>query len=204
MTNININITELFSSNLNLEGYFVLYCLKHKSKALLSKYINKCRKIDTEIFLELQKQGFIEIKASLEPIILRYESLTLTDKGSQRVEAVSEIPTKDSLQSDSNSNATTGFAAFAQCYPNVVKNGTDKRRLHDNLPRSKRLYNELLLETTHDILCKTAKAYHKEHVDRNSEIFMKAMPTWLQQKMYLTYLDKIDETDEEITNLDAI
>jgi len=201
MNNININITELISLKLNLEGYLVLYCLYHKEKTLLRKYTTSCRKIDTEVFQELQKEEFITIANNSGN--LYYESLSLTDKGSQSVEAVS----KDSkpLESDSNLKVShDGFTSFRSIYPNTVRRGEEKRQLHTDLERSEKLYNKLLLETTHDILCKAAKAYHEEHIKRNSEIFMKALPTWLNQKVYLAYIDNLEETNEEITNLDAI
>lgn len=205
MIKLNINMTELISSKLDLESYFILYCLYHKNENLLRKYTLNCRKIDTEIFNQLEKNELINIGKNDGK--LYYGLLSLTDKGSHWVESVCKDPSKTtkSLKSDGNLNATNeGWKSFRQCYPNVVRFGATERRLHVDLDRCEKLYNKLLLETTHDILCKTAKAYHNEHIQRNGEIYMKALSTWLNQKIYLTYIDKINETNEEITNLDAI
>ena len=84
------------------------------------------------------------------------------------------------------------------------------RRLHGNLKRAKELYNKLLLETTHDILCKAAKLYHQEKIRANSEMYMQDLSVWLNQKNYLLYVDDITNNDSndynmgKITNVDAI
>lgn len=199
MNSINIDIDELLDNNLTLEDYIILYCLYHKNKFLLEKYTKKCKKIDTEVFHELQLKGLIKIAKNNGT--LYYELLSLTDKGSHTVNLVN----KDfkSLKSDGNLNAENGFASFRSIYPKTVKRGSHTRRLHLDLPRCEKLYNKLLLETSHNTLCEAAKNYYEEHIKRNSEYFMQSLPTWLQQKTYLTYIDKIDETDT-VTNLEAI
>ena len=67
------------------------------------------------------------------------------------------------------------------------------RPLQGNLSKCKKLYEKLLLETTHEILCKAADLYTDEKMKSGDQMFMQALEAWLFQKNYQIYLEDIDK-----------
>ncbi len=185
MSNFTINIDTLFESKLGFEAYFILYCVHNKNKQLITEYTTKCKKIETSIFKQLQTDGYLDIKNQSDHNIY-FELLSLANKG----EALFSVLVN-------TFNLEKQFGEFRTCYPMVVKEGLKSRRLHTDLSRCKKLYEKLLMETTHDILCKCAKIYTAEKFKSNEQIYMQDLATWLHQKNYLLY---VEDVDKEITN----
>jgi len=206
MNNLKQAFDKIIDSKLGLEAFLILYCLSKNNKQLLQSYTNQCKKINTEIFKKLIDDDYLKvINGDLNKIY--WELLSLTEKGAEILQKM-ETPMEEtkSLMSDSN------FEEFRKFYPSVVKSGFRTRRLHSDLKRSKDFYDKLLMETTHDILCKAAKLYHNEMIRSNSEFYMQNLPTWLNQKNYKQYLEEINNLKNkeittqtnDFTNLEAI
>lgn len=171
----------IIESSLSLDKYFILYCLNTNNKELLTNYVTKCCTIETQIFDQLKTEGYISIKDSPDGLIY-YELLSVTEKGK-----IASMYTVTPFQQGD-------FEDFRKYYPSKVsKSG---RRLQGNLARCKKLYTELLMETSHDILCKCAKAYHNEKLRTNSEEYMQNLETWLHQRNYQQYLEDLDSKEE--------
>lgn len=198
MNNDIINIKTIIEEGFGFEEYFVLYCLYYKNKDLLLDYAKNCKKINTEIFNLLQEKGYISV-VNTEKIL--FSSLFLTEKGIDKIRSLLEKD-KQALVSESD------FEKFREFYPKKVKKGLSYRPLHSDLKRCKQLYDKLLLETTHEILCKCAKAYHDNAIRSNSEEFMQNLSTWLHQKNYTIHLEEITNnntnTTSNYTNFDTI
>ena len=186
MNNFNINIKTIIDLQLSFEEYFVLYCIHTNNKQLITSYTHNCKKIKTYVFIDLETNGYINIADRLDNNIY-FELLSLTDKG------------KSLLSSCSPSESEHSFEEFRKFYPSIVKQGVETRRLHGNLKKCKGAYEKLLLETTHEILCKCAQLYHKEKIRSNSVIYMQNLETWLNQANYKQYLQDIKQV-ELITN----
>lgn len=205
MTNFKQLVYKAIDLNLGFEALFVLYCLNCKDKQLLLDYTSKCKKINTDIFLELKDKGYISI-FNLPDNKVYYELLSLTETGVEIIQNYLNSNESNNLISEDN------FEDFRKYYPSIVKSGNKTRRLHLDLKRSKISYDKLLMETTHDLLCKCAKLYHNEMIKSNSEYYMQALPTWLSQGNYRAYLEeakKIQKNTQEITvkqstNIDRI
>ena len=208
MTEFKVDISKILASGLGFEAYFILYCLYTKDKQLIYDYTKKCKIINTKVFKELEEKKLIKIKAMPENNVY-FELLSLTDEG--------RCLLLDAGQSDTRCSALTSehnFEEFLTYYPSMVKNGLTTRRLHGNRKKCRSFYDKLLLETTHDILCKCAKAYHNEKIRSNSVVFMQNLETWLNQRNYLQYIEDAKqiqltknntiENTSETTNLDAI
>jgi hypothetical protein len=181
-------IETLISHNLSLEGFLVLYCLYHNKPDLLKDYTTECRKIDTEVFNDLERKNLIKIKENVTHIY--YEFLSLTDDGNRLCGLLSfnkSLSRRELHTSESN------FDIFRKSYPSVVRSNGEIRRLHGNPKRCKKLYDKLLMETTHDILCRCAELYHEEHKQANKLLFMQNLETWLNKKMYTTYLEELEK-----------
>ena len=86
------------------------------------------------------------------------------------------------------------FGEFRKCYPLSVKSGNQVRRLQGNLKRCRQLYEKVLMETTHEILCKCAELYTQEKYRTNSQMYIQNLETWLHQRNYEQYLEDIDKT----------
>lgn len=180
MNELKINIDTLIKLKIGFEEYFVLYCLYLKNKELIVSYASGCNKISTDVFLKLESLNLIKIDKYKNDDKIYYELLSLTQIGQAALRP--EFP-----------NIEKGnFDEFRTFYPKRVKSGFATRPLHGNLKRCKSLYDKLLMETSHDILCKCAKAYHNEKIKSGSESYMQNLETWLNQKNYLDYLDLIE------------
>ena len=59
------------------------------------------------------------------------------------------------------------------------------------------------METTHDILCKTAQLYTQEQF-KSGQIYMQSLETWLFQKNYTQFLQDLDKQIEKADFTDDI
>lgn len=180
MDNHLVVFSNIVKSKLSTDKYLILYCLNTNNKELLTNYVTECNSIDTVIFKQLEQEGYISIKNRPDGLIY-YELLSVKEKGKLAfVNTVSPLPAGN-------------FEDFRKFYPSKVsKSG---RRLQGNLARCRKLYTELLMETSHDILCKCAKAYHNEKLRSNSEEYMQNLETWLHQRNYQQYLEDLKDLD---------
>lgn len=190
MIKFDISIDELLKLKLGFEEYFILYCRSRGDKLLMLTYVNQCKPIDTKVFKALEAKGLISIMFNENDENVYFENISLTEDGKA-------IFTKRL----SSYEVSRLFKEFRTNYPSLVRDPrTNKvtRRLHGNPNRCIDLYRKALEEgTSHDDMCKCARVYAKEKRDSNSENFMKALETWLNQKDYLMY---VDEKDVEAIN----
>lgn len=190
-------IETLINYELSLEGFLILYCLYIKDKDLLNSYTETCDKIKTDILQKLEYQELIKISSYDTHIY--FELLSLTEKGSRLISLLLQDCNPSLAGQTPLPRSEGNFDDFRTYYPKVIKQGGDIRRLHGNLPRCRKLYDKLLMETTHEILCKSAKAYYDEHKHSGNEKYMQNLETWLNKKMYLSYKedlsDELEKTD---------
>lgn len=196
MTEFKVDMDILYANNIGFEAYFILYCLYTNEKQLLVSYVIKCKKINTDIFKELESKGFINIKADAHEII-SYELLSLTDKG-RNIVIYSHNDPSDQLPKKSESN----FEEFRTFYPMRVKEGFKTRTLQGNLKGCRKTYDKLLMETTHDLLCKCAKLYIDEKFRAGDQWYIQNLETWLNQRNYLQYIE--DAKQLELTTNNTI
>lgn len=180
--NFTIDINTLIKQKLGFEAYFILHCISTNDEDLMLSYIQNCKQINTDIFKQLQKDGLINIEENKEGKIY-FKLLSLTNNSLER--SFGPTPTID-LEKQ--------FGEFRAFYPSNVKQGLTTRRLHGNLSKCKKLYEKLLMETTHEILCKCADLYTQEKFKTGNQIYMQNLETWLNQKNYEQYLDDIKKT----------
>jgi hypothetical protein len=174
----NVNLDILLSKGLSFEGYFILWCLHTKDETLMLEYINKCRKIPTEIFNLLEVQQLITInKRQIQDNKITFNSLNITNLGKN----LFTIQDFDRL-----------FEELKQSYPSTVGNKLNKRRLHTDLKRCKALYKKIINDDLelHNNICKSAILYHQEKLKTNAEIYMQNLATWLHQENYNQYLEE--------------
>jgi hypothetical protein len=180
--NFEVNINTLIEKKIGFEAYFVLYCLYTNDPVLLSSYIVNCKKLPTELYEKLSVDGYVTYTMKDGKIFFELLSLTALGK--------SLFANRNPKEADSQ------FDDFRKHYPSSVKvpGRTVPRRLHSDLARCRKLYKALMMETTHEILCKAADLYHYEKQKANSEHFMQDLATWLHQKNYQQYLEDINKT----------
>lgn len=204
MVKYEVDIKTLISLKLGFEAYFVLYCLNMNSEELMMSYISNCKKVNTEIFKELESNGYLTIKYKNEDSNIYFYNLTLTDKGKLIFKFNGGCNPISSSQEES---MVRGFDEFKNNYPKSTKrNGKTKTQLHTNLKRCKQLYEGIISDgISHEDLCRCARLYIREKVDSRSEAFIQLLETWLHQRNYEAYLDESEDIDQsEHTNFDAI
>ena len=62
MNSLTINVDKIIEEGIGLEAYFIIHCIYTNDKDLLFDYVNKCKKINTNVFLKLESDGYILIK----------------------------------------------------------------------------------------------------------------------------------------------
>lgn len=187
MSKFEVSINTLIKVKLSFEEYFVLYCIAKNDKDLLLSYNEHCNLIGIEVYNSLSEDGYINILQD-DTGDVKFTKLSLTKEGKYLFEASNTIgPLADSVL----------FDEFRNNYPSSVREGRKIRRLHGNIKKCRYLYNELLTEVSHEVLCKCARLYHRELKDGGQEMFMQSLETWLRQKNYLQYVDDVEETKSE-------
>lgn len=188
-----IDIDYLLSNKLSMEEYLILYSIATKNKRLISDYVKECNKIGTSVFKNLEERGFIQIKNNKDDKIF-FELLSLTSSVDNFEKCLSHVKLEYDTEQNHNQDLEKQFGEFLQIYPKKVTDGIRKRPLHQNLAKCKKLYEKLLMETTHEILCKTAEIYVREKFESRSQMFIQLLETWLNQKNYLQYVDEISDS----------
>ena len=180
---LEIDIDLLKTHKLGLEAYLILYCLINNNERLINEYIINCKKIPTEVFNKLRDEGYISYNTKDGNITFRL--LSVTEKGKSLY-----------IGKPSSPNVTSQFEDFRKHYPNSVRipGRTVPRRLHGDLARCRKLYSNLMMETTHEILCQAADMYYNEKLHSNSLQYMQDLATWLHQKNYQQYLEDIKKS----------
>lgn len=177
-----VDINRLIELKLGFEEYFIIHCISTNNEQLILSYVKNCKFIDTSVFKKLEADGYIRIKTTPNGVI-NFRLLSLAEKS-------------ESILCDRAAilDLEKQFGEFRKCYPLSVQAGKQVRRLQGNLKRCKQLYDKLLMETTHEILCKCAELYTQEKYKTNSQMYMQNLETWLHQRNYEQYLEDINKT----------
>lgn len=208
MIKYQVDIRTLIDLKLGFEAYFVLYCLYEKNNDLMLSYIRSCKKINTEIFKELESNEYLKINYYKDDDKIYFDNLILLEKGKlifKENQINSHSGSSELLATDEST--VRNFDEFRNNYPKTIKkNGKILRRTHTNLKRCFRLYNEILKEgILHEDLCRCARLYIKEKKDTNSEEFIQLLETWLHKRIYEVYIDEIEHIiPREHNNFDTI
>ncbi len=193
--NLLVNFDTLIENKLNLDTWFILYCLSTNNLRLVDAYIDNCGTIDYKTLLLGEKEGYIELDKTNKNITL--SSVKITPKGKSIIE-------KATLNSEEVFNNC--FQQLRDTYPKRVpgENGTT-RPLHGDLSRCKKLYLKILSSDKSiniELHKKILKAISIEVQERNKGRrlpFMQNLVTYLHQQNFLQYLD-VDK--EEIKTSD--
>ncbi len=195
----NVSLETCLEKQMSFEAYFIIWSLYNSKEKELLSYVETCRKIPTEEFINLQEKGYLLIA----PIYDQDKKLQVTFHGLKLTKLGKELFEKQDFNSL--------FEEFKACYPSTV--GKAKRRLHTDLKRCKLLYKKIINDdiSRHNLLCICAKLYFEEKQRSGSETFMQNLPTWLHQENYEAYMEeamKISNSDNKTTknegNIDRI
>lgn len=198
--NLLVNFDLLIENKLNLDTWFILYCLSTNNTRLIDKYIDNCGSINYNTLLSGEKEGYIELDKTNKDITL--SSIKITPKGKSIIEKVTL--NEEKVFDDC-------FQQLRDTYPKRVpgENGTT-RPLHGDLTRCKKLYLKVLSTGKTidvDLHKKILKAISIEVQERNKGRrlpFMQNLATYLHQQNFLQYLDVDKEKEQEVIRGDDI
>lgn len=184
---VKIDVKKLIKSGLSIQSYFILICISNDYKELLELYVNKCGKIDRSDFKFLKDEGYLNIKNEF----ITFDNLEITDKTKELFDFASKLDHK------------RFFAELKDVYPSRIKIATNRfRTLHCNMSECAKKYRVIVdSEETHNKIIKCVKMYVKELENSNKLEFIQQLPTWINQRNYEAYLDRINEGAEISDNV---
>lgn len=196
---INVDLNKLYQNKLKLEDYFILYCLVNEDHESLVQYTTNCGGIETNRFYRLRDSGFIILE---DEINITFSSIKTT------------LSTKTLFNVHNNTHFDTCFKELLANYPTSVKRMTGGvRRLHNDLPRCKKLYKLCLVSfgnidiDLHRKILLCVQMYHREHLKDNKQEFMQLLATFLHQKTWEQYINEVSNLEvlpKPNTDYDAI
>lgn len=186
MNEFKVNFDKLLEYKLKLDEYFLIWAVCFNKENLVLNYVKSGVKFSNESLLKLQEQDFLTFKKKEK---VNFKDLNPTTK-SKNMFGISESLTFDKA-----------FEELRAVYPAKTPN---KRSLHNDLARCKRLYKELVGNpvdpATHDLIKACAKKYWKELARTRQADYAQLLATWLHQQNYLNYVEEVQKSDHEDTS----
>lgn len=181
---MNVDVEKMLKLKLSLEGLFILHCLHNEGKEYLLRYVKDVHKLQTQVFLDLIKEGWITSSATNN--VFTFDNIELTDK--YKIEYLSSPVVK-------GITFEKAFEQLREHYPTVA--GNSGRRLQGDVARCKRLYQNAIVkngavdeEIHSEILQCINFEKNMRNKNRSSEYF-KMLATWLQQKEWELYIEDV-------------
>ena len=178
---INVDLNKLYQNKLKLEDYFILYCLVKEDQESLVQYTTNCGGIETSRFYKLRDSGFIILE---DEVNITFSSIKTT------------LSTKKLFNVVDNQQFDLLFKELLANYPTSVKRMTGGvRRLHNDLPRCKKLYKSSLVSPNgintdlHHKIMLCVQLYHREHLKDNKQEFMQLLASFLHQRTWEQYIN---------------
>lgn len=176
----------LIENSISIEQYFVMYYIYTDNYSLLMKYVKSCGKISTSLFKTLVLNGYLE---QVENDDFNKDSLRLTDKFELNfIKSVNKI------------DFETCFQQFWDHYPNLVKQGLDKRYLRVDKEVCKNLYKRIIIGkggsidlALHSLILQCINYEVKDKKRGGSMIYMRNSSTWLRNKSWEPYKDEVEK-----------
>lgn len=188
---LTIDLEVLITKKLTFQEYFLLWGLALNKQVPVEEYASNCDKFSNTLLKDLRSKGYIAFSDKEK---ISFKDLKITDK------------TKELFGLSSSINFENAFEEFRSLYPSKVPDGRGSiRRLHQDLPRCKRLYQEIIGEKNidlkkHELMKNCVTLYHKEHMRGGRTAYMQMLATWLHQKTYEQYLEETNKNIPVIEN----
>jgi len=186
---IEFKIPQLIEFKLTFEEYFLLYCTNYSQKDVLISYVSNIKPITDETFSDLKSKDLLDYKIEADGSIL-FSSLTLGSK------AVTLFPKIDTTFNDC-------FAELCATYPKKF----NERPLQTDLQRCITLYKKAILKKDgsldiekHKLILKCIILYVNGLKKTGKLNFLWALPTYLNQQNWETYMEEASKTGSVTNN----
>ena len=177
-----IDYDKILNSDLTIDQYCILQIIAKEHRSFLEKYVTKYGKIDMSVFNILNKKGYLDIIGDN----ITFNSLKITEK----TKVLFDLNTLDHKWF---------FKELKDAYPKRVKINKRTRSLHQNMEDCEKKYKQIVdSEETHKKILKCVKAYVKELEDSGRLEFIQMLSTWINQKNYQTYIEEIENYEEDL------
>ena len=177
----------LIENGVSVEQYFVMYFLYTDNYSLLMKYVKKCGKISTVLFKTLVLNGYLEETENDE---FNQDSLKLTNK----------FETTFIKSVNKGVDFETCFLQFWEHYPNLVKQGLDKRYLRVDKEVCRNRYKSIILGkgrvidlALHSLILQCLNFEIRDKKRGGKMIYMRNSSTWLKNKSWEPYKDEVEK-----------
>ena len=129
---MNINLSQLLSLKLSLEGYLVLECLHKKEHNIIKDYVNVIHPIPTKVFDDLVEKEWIKT-SKLPQEKYTINNIFITEKFKE--EFIDKV--------NNGTNFDSIFDELKKAYPSEA--GNSGRKLKSNLSRCRILYKNITI-----------------------------------------------------------
>lgn len=208
----NLINNKLKSYNISLEQYLILSALNAGDNDFLDDYENqfKIRTIDsTKNLYDRELIQFVKEFPDSEKE--QYNAIDITDEGNNLLDKINEGDTNASDEEKTEAELTNFKSKFQELW-GVFPTSDKVPHLHDrsralkqDRKRCEKYYKDILKEGnwSHDTIINCLKfeiedRMNKSTTQENKLKYMKAMPAWLNSRMFESYYDiMVDESGEK-------
>jgi hypothetical protein len=178
-----VDIEKLVKEELQLEAYFILYCLHFKKEDVLVNYLKNVLKINKSIFDSIVEEGYLKYFGNPGGDYT-LENIQITNKFGK-------------IFFDEDEGELTFEKAFEELREVYPKKTPDGRRLHVDLDRCEKYYRSSIIsfkkvnKSYHNLIIECTKFIVKEKTNNNSLQYLLQLPTYLNKKEWQTVEDDV-------------
>lgn len=183
---MNIEVEKLIKFKLPIDAYLVLHCLHNQEGEFLKNYVLNVKKIDTSVFKNLIRDGWLKSTSTNDTFTL--ENIEITNRFANEI---LKVPNSKNISFD------VAFEQLRDHYPTQA--GKTGRRLQGDIARCKRLYsntimsNGIINEELHSTILQCINFEIKIRTNKGSLDYFQMLATWLQQKTWELYVKDVEQ-----------
>ena len=193
-----VDIKKLVKEDLQLEGYFILYCLHFKKQDVLVDYLKNVLKIGKPVFESIIEDGYLEYFGD-DGGDYTLDNIQITSKFGKVF--FKEVDEEEGLTFDA------AFEELRMVYP---KKTPDGRRLHVDNERAKRYYKASIVafnrvnKKHHKHILECVKFMVKEETNNGKLMYLKQLPAYINAKMWQSVEDDVKKITESGGSVDIV
>lgn len=168
---IPFDIPSLIRNKINLNQYFILYCILYNDKECLEDYVRTFGKFDNSLLLSLIESNYLfSIGDDKNPL---YEEL---------------VPTESAYELLGLSKSDSWFEELWSIYPRVTPNGRMLKQISKDKAKKKYL-KHVSKEQNHRNIISLLRKELLHRMIHNSTNYMQNLETWLNNESWNSFIE---------------